>query len=84
MGLKGWRCVSHNTEIEEQAIKQIGEVLDGKGIVLIPAFGVSRSQELLMVLNREQFKKKTITLDGMARKIAILYEVFPDMINADK
>lgn len=58
-------------ETEQKFIQVIKEVLDGGGQVLIPAFGVARSQEILSILQQYGLQKKKIVLDGMARGISI-------------
>jgi putative mRNA 3-end processing factor len=57
-------------ETEQQFVQAIKEVLDGGGQVLIPAFGVARSQEILSILQVYGLLKKKIVLDGMARSIS--------------
>jgi len=78
--------------VERDFIEHILNKLENGGKVLIPAFGVARSQEILMILNKYNIKFP-IFLDGMARRIARIYEHFPDshyfkdynkMINAYK
>jgi putative mRNA 3-end processing factor len=57
-------------ETEQKFVQAIKEVLDGGGQVLIPAFGVARSQEILSILQVYGFQRKKIVLDGMARSIS--------------
>jgi len=54
-------------ETEKKFIKGITEVVDNGGIVLIPAFSVGRSQEVLCIIRAYKLKYP-VTLDGMARK----------------
>lgn len=64
-------------EVEKNFIESINRILDsGDSQVLVPAFGVSRSQEILMVLNKYNIKYP-IFCDGMARKIARIYDTYP-------
>ena len=56
-------------EIEDDLHKSIQDVIDNKGMVIIPAFGVGRSQEILMVLFRENEVPYPVILNGMARKV---------------
>ncbi len=74
----------NRNEIEEQFNKEVNSILNNKGIVLIPAFGVARSQEMLMVLNKDGKPSHRVTLDGMARKIAVMYENYPGMFSDPK
>ncbi|MHA1583917.1 MAG: MBL fold metallo-hydrolase [Promethearchaeota archaeon] len=65
---------------EKELLETIGNVVSKQGTVLIPAFGVARSQEILMILNRDGNSGISITVDGMARKIASLYMEFPSKL----
>ena len=60
-------------EVERDFMNSVKEVLDNNGTVLVPAFGVSRSQEILMVLYDYNVDYPVI-VDGMARKIARIYK----------
>jgi len=63
------------TEVEQQFIEKVMEILESGGTVLVPAFGVSRSQEILMVLHKYiDSNKYPIYVDGMARKIGHIYK----------
>jgi putative mRNA 3-end processing factor len=64
-------------ETERNFIDRIGNVIENDGNVLIPAFGVARSQEVLLVLNKFGLKIP-IYLDGLARKISMTYSEFPN------
>lgn len=68
---------SPRKEIEDALVKSVYETLHEHGTVLIPAFGVSRSQEIMLVLNREGDTFFPITVDGMARKVSFIYHNFP-------
>lgn len=57
-------------EIEQHFIDAIKDTLNNGGQVLIPAFGVARSQEILCVLQTYGLQNKKIVLDGMARDIS--------------
>jgi putative mRNA 3-end processing factor len=67
-------------EIEDEFHKEIQDVIDNKGLAVIPAFGVGRSQEILMVIYREGDAPYPVILDGMARKVAFLYGRYPNML----
>ncbi|MBD3352773.1 MAG: MBL fold metallo-hydrolase [Candidatus Lokiarchaeota archaeon] len=64
-------------EVEKSFINKIISIADNDGRVLVPAFGVSRSQEILMILNKYNVKYP-IVVDGMARKIAKIYKSHND------
>jgi len=58
-------------ETEQRFVTAVKDVLDRGGQVLIPAFGVARSQEILAVLQTiGSFHNKKIIIDGMARDIS--------------
>lgn len=53
-------------DLEKQFIAEITNIVEGGGTVLIPAFGVGRSQEIACVLAAHQFEHR-VTIDGMIR-----------------
>jgi len=63
--------------VEKDFISNVLSILNNNGKVLIPAFGVARSQEVLMILQKYQVNFP-IFFDGMARRIARVYETFPN------
>jgi putative mRNA 3-end processing factor len=54
-------------ETEKRFVKEVTEVIEDGGTVLVPAFSVGRAQEVLCILRAHHFPYP-ITLDGMARK----------------
>ncbi|MBY9004465.1 MAG: MBL fold metallo-hydrolase [Candidatus Lokiarchaeota archaeon] len=64
-------------ETEKEIVDRIVNIIENEGNVLIPAFGVARSQEVLLVLNKYNLKIP-IYLDGLARKICMVYSEFPN------
>ena len=54
-------------EVERRFIEAVKEVLDNKGIVLVPAFALGRSQEILCVLRKHGVEP--VFYDGMVREI---------------
>jgi putative mRNA 3-end processing factor len=52
-------------KLEEQFVKESAEIVADGGSVLVPAFGVGRSQEILLILAAHGFNYP-IFLDGMA------------------
>jgi putative mRNA 3-end processing factor len=55
---------------EEALIQTVIETRERGGTVLIPAFGVGRSQEIMCILERANLPKKyPIYIDGMAREV---------------
>ena len=70
-------------ETEESFINSVNNILDNEGIVLNAAFGVSRSQEIALVLTKNK-EIPRITMDGMARRISKIYISFSDMLKNPK
>ncbi len=58
-------------ELEKKFAEKIIETVESGGRVLIPAFGVARSQEVLLILEKYKYNGK-IFIDGLARKISTL------------
>ena len=56
---------SDREESEKQLVAACNEIVEDGGTVLIPAFGVGRSQEIMCMLTAHNFKH-TIYIDGMA------------------
>ena len=58
--------------LEKMFVSAVKEVLDQDGLVLVPAFAVSRAQEILCVLEAHGVRRG-VSIDGMAVKILDLY-----------
>ncbi|MGY5875072.1 MAG: MBL fold metallo-hydrolase [Candidatus Thorarchaeota archaeon] len=57
-------------KIEEELVQSVIETVENKGIVLIPAFAVGRSQEIMCILESHGIPQKyPIYVDGMARAV---------------
>lgn len=54
-------------ELEKTFIESVTEVVEKGGIVLVPAFGVGRSQEIACILAAHRFEYPVV-LDGMTRE----------------
>jgi len=65
--------------LEEKFIEKVIDITDNGGKVLIPAFGVARSQEALMILEKYNYSGN-IFVDGLARKISNVYLEYPEYI----
>jgi len=63
--------------LEKSFIDATLNIIENGGNVLVPAFGVARSQEILLILEKYNFKSD-IFIDGLARKILTEYSQFPD------
>ncbi len=66
-------------EIEQGLIDKIIETRERGGVVLIPAFAVGRSQEVMMILDAFGVSDN-IYLDGMARNTNLILEQNPDSL----
>lgn len=65
--------------VEEKFVEKVIEITENGGKVLIPAFGVARSQEALLIL--EKFKYQgNIFIDGLARKVSTIFLEHPKFI----
>jgi putative mRNA 3-end processing factor len=65
--------------LERRFLDKIDEVVNRGGTVIIPAFAVARSQELLLVLKNLKYD---IWLDGMGKKISKLYLRYPKYLRS--
>ena len=63
-------------EMEETFVSRVREVVEKGGTVLVPAFGVGRSQEILCVLEAHHFDHP-IFVDGMALKANRILADYP-------
>jgi Cft2 family RNA processing exonuclease len=64
---------------EDQVAELVSEVRDvvvnGRGRVLIPAFALGRAQEIALIL-AEHLPDVPVLIDGLARQISTIYELF--------
>jgi putative mRNA 3-end processing factor len=68
-------------ELEENLVQTVLETLEREGSVLIPAFAVGRSQEMMCILEQHNIPQKyPIYLDGMARKVNDILMNHPEYI----
>ncbi|MXX13475.1 MAG: MBL fold metallo-hydrolase [Gemmatimonadetes bacterium] len=79
-------------EEENRLVSDVVEVIEAGGKVLIPAFAVGRSQEVILILKqamqRGQIPKFPLWIDGMVQKINTVYsdfrnELSPPWCNAE-
>ena len=64
---------------EERFVKAVKEVVEAGGTVLVPAFSVSRGQELMMLLH-ENDCGGPVYIDGMIREVALIYHNYSEYI----
>ena len=67
-------------EIEKEFIESVREVIDEGGNVLIPAFSLGRSQEVLLLLY-EKLRWANVYYDGMIRTINDILVSHPEYLN---
>jgi len=67
-------------EIEKEFIESVKEVIDEGGNVLIPAFSLGRSQEVLLLLY-ERLRWANVYYDGMIRVINDILVSHPEYLN---
>jgi len=61
-------------ELEKQFLDKIDDVVKRGGVAVIPAFAVSRSQELAIVLKNAGYN---VWFDGMGRKVSKIFLKYP-------
>jgi putative mRNA 3-end processing factor len=61
-------------ELEKELLDKIDEVVTRGGVAILPAFAVSRSQEIAMILKNSGFN---VWFDGMGRKVAKIFLRYP-------
>ena len=66
-------------QLEREFLEKIDEVVKRGGTVIIPAFAVARSQEILLVLNNAGYD---VWFDGMGKKISKLYLKYPKYLRS--
>lgn len=74
------------TEAEQRLIEIINETIERGGKVLIPAFAVGRSQEVMVVLEEaireKRLKEVPIYMDGMIYEATAIHTAYPEYLNA--
>jgi putative mRNA 3-end processing factor len=70
-------------KLENALIDEIREILNNGGRVLVPAFAVGRSQEMLSIIHAHRLGTKVI-VDGMARKVNAIFLDHPDFLKAPR
>ena len=66
-------------ELEKEMIDKIDDVVKRGGIAVLPAFAVSRSQELAMILRNSGFN---VWFDGMGRKVSKVFLKYPKYLRS--
>jgi putative mRNA 3-end processing factor len=65
--------------VEQRFINRVIEIVERGGTVLVPAFSVGRSQEILCILKKFQFKY-SVTVDGMAKDANNILRRYPNYL----
>jgi putative mRNA 3-end processing factor len=74
---------SERLELEKRFVESATEVVEKGGIVLVPAFGVGRSQEMACILTAHHFEYPII-LDGMAREASRIIMNYKEFLRDPK
>ncbi|MFH0748956.1 MAG: MBL fold metallo-hydrolase [Candidatus Bathyarchaeota archaeon] len=69
--------------VEDEFMKRVNEVVERGGTVLVPAFSVGRSQEILCVLAANHFKYP-VAFDGMAKDVTEILLRYPTYLRDSK
>jgi putative mRNA 3-end processing factor len=70
-------------KLEDEFVKKSREIIHEGGTVLVPAFGVGRSQEILMILTAHRFEYP-IFIDGMAIEVAEIFMNYRESLRDPK
>jgi putative mRNA 3-end processing factor len=74
---------AERSELEKRFVESTTEVVEKGGIVLVPAFGVGRSQEMACILTAHHFEYP-IVLDGMAREASRIIMNYKEFLRDPK
>jgi len=70
-------------ELEKRFVDETTDVVERGGTVLVPAFGVGRSQEIACVLTAHHFEYP-VTIDGMAREASRILMNYKEFLRDPK
>jgi len=70
-------------DVEKAFMDRVNEIVERGGTVLVPAFSVGRSQEILCVLAANHFKYH-VAFDGMAKDASEILMRYPDYLGDPK
>ncbi len=69
-------------QLEQDFLNKIREIVNRGGKVILPAFAVGRTQEMLLLLRKKNFE---VWLDGMGKEVNRIYRGYPEFLrNARK
>lgn len=74
-------------DAEEKLYETVNTIINRGGKIIIPAFAVGRSQEVMLALEeamrREKIPRVKIFLDGMIREATAIHTTYPEYLNSD-
>lgn len=70
---------TERSQLERHFVEECTDVVERGGIVLVPAFGVGRAQELACILAAHHFEYP-VTIDGMAREVSRVMMNYPQFL----
>jgi len=70
-------------ELENAFVNEIKEIINNDGRVLVPAFAVGRSQEMLSIIHAHRLRS-VVVVDGMAKKVNQIFLDNPDFLRAPR
>jgi putative mRNA 3-end processing factor len=74
---------TERSELEKRFVVEVTDIVERGGTVLVPAFGVGRSQEIACVLAAYHFEYP-ITMDGMAREASTVMMNYKEFLRDPK
>jgi putative mRNA 3-end processing factor len=74
---------TERSELEKRFVETCSDFVEKGGTVLVPAFGVGRSQELACVLAAHHFEYP-VTIDGMAREVSRVMMNYPQFLRDER
>lgn len=77
----GDRDHKNREQVEKEFIDNIKLALEEGSTIIIPAFAVGRSQEIIEILDKYKITDVPIFLDGMGQKVSKTYLRYPGFIN---
>jgi putative mRNA 3-end processing factor len=74
---------TERVRLESEFVEACTDIVEKGGTVLVPAFGVGRSQEIACVLGTHHFEHP-VTIDGMARDVSRVIMNYPQFLKDPK
>jgi Cft2 family RNA processing exonuclease len=81
----GMRLHANRKAEEDRFVAAVAEGIERGGPVLIPAFGLGRGQEVILILqeamNKGQIPSFPIYVDGLVRRVCATYQLLPEALS---